>query len=143
MATQPPCATGSVFKWAPEEITTIVNWLSERDEEGLLSNLLSYLRGNKSAAARRLIRDTNIDVSKPEATDAKVRDKMANMMATHKTWRQNAEASGWGVDVTAHDGLLSTTSDQGSVQVFLKTNCLWYYEFEKLFGTNPSVAPPF
>lgn len=144
--TQPsqPSTFTPVVRWSPQEIAIIVNWLSDRDENGSLNNLRCYQTGNKTAAARQFLKDTGLNESKPEATPQKVRDKIATMVSTYKTWRQKAETTGWGVETENHNAPLSIGNpDQGTIRAFITLKCPWFYDFEALFGSSPSVAPKF
>lgn len=99
MTTQPlRAAPVAVVRWSPPEISIIVGWLSQRDNEGGLKSLETDIRGSTSAAVRRVMVDTKLDVIKPEATQAKVRDKIAAMVAAYRTLRRKAESIGWGSD---------------------------------------------
>lgn len=91
------------IKWSEEDIQLIVNWLSERNASGDLSNLHLYQSGNKSDAAMKFLVTTGLDVTKPGVTKEKTRDKIGNMIALYKKWRDKAEKTGWGVNVKDHN----------------------------------------
>ena len=75
------------IKWSEADIQLIVSWLSERNSNGDLSNLNSYQSGNKWDAAMKFLVITGLDVTKPDVTEEKTRDKIGNMIALYKRWR--------------------------------------------------------
>ena len=70
------------------------------DTKGELRNLIWYLKGKKAEPARQLLHATGLGQTKLGVTKEKTRDKIGSMIALYKTWRNKAEETGWGLDVT-------------------------------------------
>ena len=51
----------------------------------------SYQSGNKLDAAMKFLVTTRLDVTKPDVIKKKTRDKIGNMIALYKRWRNKAE----------------------------------------------------
>ena len=87
---------------------------------------------------------TGLDVTKPGVTKEKTRDKIGNMIALYKRWRDKAEKTGWGVNVKEHDQVADSGSSLMTIREILISKCSYYYEFEEIMGTctSPNVAPP-
>ncbi|MCJ1260593.1 hypothetical protein MMC22_000455 [Lobaria immixta] len=62
------------------------------------------------------------------------------MIKLYKSWRAKADTTGWGTDPDQHNDL--TKSGIVTVKSVILDKCLFYYTFEEIMGTNPSVAPP-
>lgn len=88
-----------------------------RDTNGELCNWLLYLKGNKAEAARKLLADTRLGETKLGVTKEKTRDKIGSMVAIFKTWRNTADETGWGLDVTKHDQVTDNTRGSTGVAI--------------------------
>ena len=75
-------------------------------------------------------------------TKEKTRDKIGSMIALYKTWRNKADETGWGLDVTCHDQVMENTRGNTIREVLIQ-KCPWYYQFEEIMGDSPTVSPPF
>ncbi len=72
----------------------------------------------------------------------KTRDKLGSMIALYKTWKNKAEETGWGLDVTYHDQVMENTPGN-TIREVLTQKCPWYYQFEEIMGGPSTVSPPF
>lgn len=57
-------------------------------------NWLLYQKGNKTDACRQLLEETRL-IKKSGVSKQKPRDKIANMVALYKKWRDKADTTGW------------------------------------------------
>lgn len=130
------------LKWTGEDIEVITDWLMVRDTNGELCNFLLYLKGNKAEVARQLLYDTGLGQTKLGVTKEKTRDKIGSMIALYKTWRNKAEETGWGLDVTYHDQVMENIRGNTIREVLIQ-KCPWYYQLEEIMGGSPTVSPPF
>lgn len=85
---------------------TIIDYHTVNDE-GVLVNLKTYLRGNKNTAAPSLMIDTKLDKKKLKATQAKIKDKMPTIVSAYKSLRQKTQSTSWRVTPTEHGATLS------------------------------------
>lgn len=129
------------LKWTEEEIQLIVNWLSFRDVDGKAVNWLLYQKGNKTDACRQLLEETRL-IKKSGVSKQKTRDKIANMVALYKKWRDKADTTGWGLDVSNHDQVGDNIYGKTIGEVLL-LKCSFYYDFEEIMGDSPTINPPF
>lgn len=53
---------------------------------------------------------TGLDIIKLGVTKEKTQDKIGNMIAFYKSWRDKAEKTGWGVNVKEHDQAADSSS---------------------------------
>lgn len=136
MAMKPPS-----LKWTEEEIQLIVNWLSFRDTGGKAVNWLLYHKGNKADACRQLLEETKL-TEKSGVSKQKTRDKITNMIALYKKWRDKADTTGWGLDISNHNQVGDNTYGK-TIQEVLLLKCSFYHEFEKIMGESLIISPLF
>ena len=130
--------------WTDLEIQHIIAWLAYRNESGDLFNFDLYQTGNKTIATERLLLyDTGIGETKSGVTKEKARDKLGIMVKLYKDWRDKAETTEWGVDLTNHHYIANKSLGPPKIQEVLISKCPWYYEFEAIMGGSPNVAPPY
>lgn len=113
-----------------------------RDTNGELCNWLLYLKGNKAEAARQLLADTRLGEAKLGVTKEKTRDKIGSMVAIFKTWTNTADETGWRLGVPRHDQVMDNTRGS-TIREVLLSKCPWFYQFEEIMCSSPTVAPPF
>ena len=131
------------IKWTTNDIQLIVNWLSERDKNGNLSNLNFYQVGNKLDVAMKFFVSTDLDISKPGVTKEKTRDRIGNMLTLYKKWRDKVESTGWGINRKDHDQPPDDGASSMTIRQILIFKCSFFYEFTEIMGTSPNVAPPY
>lgn len=125
---------GLSLKWTGEDIEVITNWLMVRDTYRELRNLLFYLKGNETEAARQLLVDSRMEETKLGVTTEKTRDKIRSLTALYETWRNKADETGWGLDVTCHDQVMENT--RGST---IREGLIQKYPWE-IMGGSPTVS---
>lgn len=81
---------------------------------------------------------TRLNVTKPGVTKEKTRDKIGNMIALYKKWRDKAEKTGWGVNVKDHNQVADSGSGLITIREILISKCPYYYQFEEIMGTSRS-----
>lgn len=86
---------------------------------------------------------TGLDVTKPGVTKEKTRDKIGNMIALYKRWRDKTKQTGWGVNIKDHDQVADSGSSLMTIREILISKCSYYYEFQEIMGTLPNIAPPY
>lgn len=129
------------LKWTEEETQLIVNWLSFRDADGKTVNWLLYQKGNKADACKQLLEETRL-VEKNGASKQKTRDKIANMIALYKKWRDKADTTGWGLDISNHNQVGDNTFGK-TIREILLLKCSFFYDFEEIMGNSSIITPPF
>ena len=86
------------------QTTRILHWFSQRDEQGHLSNLISYQSGDRNAAAKRLLLDTvKLFDHEPSQTVEEIKQRVDDMVELYLHWRASAECVVWGSDPIGHD----------------------------------------
>lgn len=66
------------IRWSDEDTKQIVDWLSERDEEGVLRNLDEWRKGRRDSAAQRMLKATGL-IRKAGVNKAKALSKITGM----------------------------------------------------------------
>lgn len=133
---------GVRIKCTKEDIEVIFSWIMYRDQHGELVNYLLYLKGDKAEASKQLLIDTGMGETKVGMTKGNLRDKIGSMTDTHKKWRNIADETGWGLDLSKHDQTQENTGGETIREVLLQ-RCSWFYEFEEIMGDSPGIHPPF
>ncbi|MCJ1423794.1 hypothetical protein MMC29_001679 [Sticta canariensis] len=132
----------AIIRWSDEDTKQIVDWLSERDEQGVLRNLDEWSKGRRDSAVQRMLKATGL-IRKAGVNKAKALSKIIEMIRGFKRMRTEAKNAGWGRNPVDHKLPLSK-EDCGSVSIgeHILSKCWWYYDFDVLFGDNLSVTSP-
>lgn len=110
---------GVSIKCTKENIEVIFSWIMYRDQHGELVNYHLYLKGNKAEASKQLLIDTGMGETKVGVSKGNLRDKIGSMTDTHKKWRNIADETGWGLDVSKHDQTQENTGGETIRKVLL------------------------
>lgn len=131
------------LKWTEEGIgiQSIVNWLGFRDLNRKAVIWLLYHKWNKADVFRQLLEETRL-VEKVGISKQKTRDKIANMVALYKKWREKAGHYGWGLENFNHNHVGENTYGR-TLREILLLKCSFYYEFEEIMRESPTISPPF
>ncbi|MCJ1469526.1 hypothetical protein MMC07_008159, partial [Pseudocyphellaria aurata] len=81
-------------RWDHDKIQLVVNWLTFCDNAGNPTNLNTYMKENKSEAARRCIEATGLDTAMSDLSKQKMTNKLAQIMRQYKDWIAKLDATG-------------------------------------------------
>lgn len=148
-----------MIRWSNEDTRKIVDWLSERDEQGVSRNLDEWNKGKKELAAQRMLKATGLiskaGVNKAKAlskitgtgvigvNQRKTSNRITEMLRCFNRMRTEAKNAGWGKDPIDHQ-LPLIEEDYGGISIgeHILSKCWWYYDFDVLFGDSPTVESP-
>lgn len=128
---------------SPEVIaqtTRILHWFSRRDEQGHLSNLISYQSGDRNAAAKRLLLDTvKVLDSEPSQTVEEIKQRVDDMVELYLHWRATAESVGWGTDPVGHDSKIDEAEESLTIRDTILSFCYYYYDMDTIMHGDPKI----
>lgn len=64
------------------------------------------------------------------------------MIALYEKWRDKADTTGWGLDISNQNQVGDNTYGK-TIREDLILKCSFYYEFEEIIGDSPTISPPF
>lgn len=118
----------------------ILHWFSEHDEQGHLSNLISYQSGDRNAAAQRLLLDTvKLFDHEPSQTVEEIKQRVDDMVELYMHWRVTAESVGWGTDPTGHDSQVDDAEESLTIRETILSFCYYYYEMDTIMHGDPKI----
>lgn len=122
------------------QTTRILHWFSERDEQGRLSNLISYQSGDRNAAAQRLLLDTaKLFDYEPSQTVEEIKQRVDDMVELYIHWRVTAESVGWGTDPIGHDSHVDNAEESLTIRETILSFCYYYYEMDTIMHGDPKI----
>lgn len=122
------------------QTTRILHWFSQRDEQGHLSNLVSYQSGDRNAAAKRLLLDTAMLLdSEPSQTVEEIKQRVDDMVELYLHWRATAESVGWGVDPVGHDSKVDEAEESLTIRETILSFCYYYYDMDTIMHGDPKI----
>lgn len=122
------------------QTTRILHWFSQRDEQGHLSNLVSYQSGDRNAAAKRLLLDTvKLFDYEPSQTVEEIKQRVDDMVELYLHWRATAESVGWGTDPIGHDSKVEEAEESLTIRETILSFCYYYYEMDTIMHGDPKI----
>lgn len=122
------------------QTTRILHWFSQRDEQGHLSNLISYQSGDRNAAAKRLLLDTvKLFDYEPSQTVEEIKQRVDDMVELYLHWRATAESVGWGTDPIGHDSHVDDAEESLTIRETILSFCYYYYEMDIIMHGDPQI----
>lgn len=122
------------------QTTRILHWFSQRDEQGHLSNLISYQSGERNAAAKRLLLDTvKLFDYEPSQTVEEIKQRVDDMVELYLHWRATAESVGWGTDPIGHDSKIDEAKESLTIRETILSFCYYYYEMDTIMHGDPKI----
>lgn len=122
------------------QTTRILHWFSQPDEQGHLSNLVSYQSGDRNAAAKRLLLDTAMLLgSEPSQTVEEIKQRVDDMVELYLHWRVTAESVGWGTDPVGHDSKVDDAEGSLTVRETILSFCYYYYDMDNIMHGDPKI----
>lgn len=122
------------------QTTQILHWFSQRDEQGCLSNLISYQSGDRNAAAKRLLRDTDkVLDSEPSQTVEEIKQRVDDMVELYLHWRATADSVGWGTDPVGHDSKVDEVEESLTIRETILSFCYYYYDMDTIMHGDPKI----
>lgn len=122
------------------QTTRILHWFSQRDEQGHLSNLISYQSGDRNGAAKRLLLDTAMLLnSEPSQTVEDIKQRVDDMVELYLHWRATAESVGWGTDPANHDFKVDDVDDSLTIRETILSFCYYYYDMDAIMHGDPKI----
>lgn len=122
------------------QTTRILHWFSQRDEQGHLSNLISYQSGDRNAAAKRLLLDTvKLFDYEPSQTVEEIKQRVDDMVELYLHWRATAESVGWGTDPIGHDSKIDDAKESFTIRETILSFCYYYYEMDTIMHGDPKI----
>lgn len=122
------------------QTTRILHWFSQRDEQGHLSNLVSYQSGDRNAAAKRLLLDTVLLLdSEPSQTVEEIKQRVDDMVELYLHWRATVESVGWGADPAGHDSKVDEAEESLTIRETILSFCYYYYDMDTIMHGDPKI----
>lgn len=122
------------------QTTRILHWFSQRDEQGHLSNLISYQSGDRNAAAKRLLLDTiKLFDYEPSQTVEEIKQRVDDMVELYLHWRATVETVGWGTDPIGHDSRVDDAEESLTIRETILSFCYYYYEMDTIMHGDPKI----
>lgn len=122
------------------QTTRILHWFSQPDEQGHLSNLVSYQSGDRNAAAKRLLLDTAMLLgSEPSQTVEEIKQRVDDMVELYLHWRATAESVGWGADHVGHDSKVDEAEGSLTIRETILSFCYYYYDMDTIMHGDPKI----
>lgn len=122
------------------QTTRILHWFSQYDEQGHLSNLISYQSGDRNAAAKRLLLDTvKLFDYEPSQTVEEIKQRVDDMVELYLHWRATAESVGWGTDPIGHDSQVDDAEESLTIRETILSFCYYYYEMDTIMHGDPKI----
>lgn len=122
------------------QTTRILHWFSQHDEQGHLSNLVSYQSGDRNAAAKRLLLDTAMLLgSEPSQTVEEIKQRVDDMVELYLHWRATVESVGWGADPVGHDSKADEAEGSLTIRETILSFCYYYYDMDTIMHGDPKI----